>query len=237
MNHRSLSLVLGLVVIAGCGGEASKEAPAEPAAPAQPAPAPQPEVAKPAAPAPAPAAPPSAEPAPAEPSAVGKPENAAPHTAPEKPEHERAAKPAAGDAPAPAKPASAEPSAANTAPAAPPAAANAQPATPAPAAATGPCGEKNQPKCPLQAWMEKNLQDPLDAGDLKRVAASFTKLARFSPDASWNAGATGWSAIANSAATAAGAGDAASVKQACKSCHKTWRSKYKATYRTRPIAD
>jgi hypothetical protein len=105
------------------------------------------------------------------------------------------------------------------------------------AAAAGPCGDKGQPPCPLQGWMEHNLQQPLDAGDLAHVAAGLARLAHFAPDASWNAGATGWDKLATDATAAAKAGDVARVKQACKTCHKAWRAKYKASFRQRAVAD
>jgi cytochrome c556 len=97
------------------------------------------------------------------------------------------------------------------------------------------CGEKGQPDCPLQGWMNKNMQDPLDAKDLKTVAASLEKAAGFAPDPKWNEGDTGWSKIAKDGAAAAKAGNNEGVQQACKSCHKAWRSKYKKEFRTRPV--
>ena len=98
------------------------------------------------------------------------------------------------------------------------------------------CGEKGQPSCPLQGWMEKNMQDPMDKGDLKAVAASLEKAATLVPDPKWNDGAKGWAKIAKDAAAAAKSGDTAAVKAACKSCHSAWRKQYKATYRTRPVS-
>lgn len=97
------------------------------------------------------------------------------------------------------------------------------------------CGEKGQPDCPLQGWMEKNMQDPFDAKDWKTVAASLEKAAGFAPDPSWNTGDTGWSKIAKDGAAAAKAGNEEGVQQACKACHKAWRSKYKKEHRTHPI--
>jgi hypothetical protein len=85
--------------------------------------------------------------------------------------------------------------------------------------------------------MEHNLQQPLDAGDLTRVATGLDRLLRFAPDPSWNAGAAGWGTIATDAVAAAKAGDVARVKQACKTCHKAWRAKYKASFRQRAVAE
>jgi hypothetical protein len=102
--------------------------------------------------------------------------------------------------------------------------------------ADGTCGEKGQPSCPLQGWMEKNMQDPLDKKDLKAVAASLEKAATFVPDPKWNDGPTGWAKIAKDGAAAAKAGDLAATQQTCKSCHKAWRNEYKKQFRMRPIS-
>ena len=97
------------------------------------------------------------------------------------------------------------------------------------------CGEKGQPHCPLQGWMEDNMQPAYDAKDLKKLEAALERAAGFAPDPKWNEGADGWSKIAKEGAAAAKAGDFEAVKQTCKSCHKAWRSKYKKEHRTAPI--
>jgi len=102
--------------------------------------------------------------------------------------------------------------------------------------ADGACGEKGQPKCPLQGWMEKNMQDPLDAKDLKTVAASLEKVAKMAPDPKWNEGDKSWSKTASDGAAAAKAGDLKGTQAACKACHKAWRNEYKKTYRTKPVS-
>jgi hypothetical protein len=98
------------------------------------------------------------------------------------------------------------------------------------------CGEKGQPSCPLQGWMEKNMQDPMDKNDLAKVAASLEKAATFVPDPKWNDGDNGWAKIAKAGAAAAKAGKASEVKAACKSCHKAWRNEYKKQFRMKPIS-
>jgi hypothetical protein len=85
--------------------------------------------------------------------------------------------------------------------------------------------------------MDRHLQRPLDDGDLAKVAQGLARVPKFVPDPSWNTGAQGWSTIAEGAAAAAKQGDLAAVKQSCKTCHKTWRNKYKASFRLRPIPD
>jgi hypothetical protein len=99
----------------------------------------------------------------------------------------------------------------------------------------GPCGEKGQPRCPLQAWMEDHLQTALDKSDLKALAAGFTESASLAPDPSWNTGAQAWNALANAGADAAKQGDLTAARQACKTCHKTWRNKYKESFRLRAL--
>lgn len=103
------------------------------------------------------------------------------------------------------------------------------------AAAAGTCGEEGQPMCPLQAFMEKNLQGPMDVGELDAVSQGLIRTSKLAPDPSWNAGSTGWAAIAKAGAAAADAGDEAGAKQSCKSCHKAFRNKYKAEFRTKPL--
>jgi cytochrome c556 len=97
------------------------------------------------------------------------------------------------------------------------------------------CGEKGQPDCPLQGWMEKNVQDPMDKDDLKTVAASLEKAAAFAPDPKWNDGPTGWSKLAKDGAAAAKSGDVEATKASCKACHKAWRSKYKKEHRSKAV--
>lgn len=104
------------------------------------------------------------------------------------------------------------------------------------ARAEGACGEKGQPKCPLQGWMEKNMQDPLDAKDLKTVAASLEKAAKLVPDPKWNDGANGWAKTATAGAAAAKAGDFKATQAACKACHKAWRNEYKKQFRSKPVS-
>lgn len=216
---RVIVLVLLLVLVA-CGGQPSEEAAtapapaAPPSAPAQPAQTP-------------PAEPPAASPAP-EPAAA--PQPAAPEAPGGKPVGSSSTK--TGE-PAAKKPASNEATGTKTAAVEKPA----EPApAPAPATSAGPCGEEGQPMCPLQAFMERFVQKPMDEGDLEAVAKGLARAAKLAPDPSWNAGgAAGWSAIAQAGVDAANAGDTAAAKQTCKTCHKAFRSKYKADFRTKPL--
>ena len=97
------------------------------------------------------------------------------------------------------------------------------------------CGETGQPSCPLQGWMETQMDPPSDKGDMKALAAAYEKLAKMAPDPKWNEGESGWSKIATAGAEAAKKGDTVAAKAQCKTCHKAWRSKYKDTFRTKPV--
>jgi hypothetical protein len=102
-------------------------------------------------------------------------------------------------------------------------------------AADGACGEKGQPECPLQAFMSKNLQDPLDAKDVAAVGKNVLRVAEFVPDPSWNTGNSSWSSLVQGVATAAESGDTDSTREACKNCHRAWRKRYKDEFRKRPL--
>lgn len=94
------------------------------------------------------------------------------------------------------------------------------------AQATGPCGDKGLPDCPLQSWMKANLQAQLNAGDMTRLARALDDLATKAP-----AGFDGWAASATRAAEAARKNDIATVKAECKSCHDNDRSRFRAELR------
>lgn len=103
------------------------------------------------------------------------------------------------------------------------------------AQAEGACGGKGQPSCPLQGWMEKNMDSAVEKEDAKALAAAFEKSATLVPDPKWNEGDNGWAKIAKAGADAAKSGDIAAAKKECKTCHKAWRDKYKKEFRTKPI--
>jgi len=98
------------------------------------------------------------------------------------------------------------------------------------------CGEEGQPMCPLQGWMDKNVQAALEAGKLDELAKLLgEKVPKAVPDKKWNDGDQGWSKLAKEGADAAKAGDKKAVMATCKSCHKAWREKYKDAFRTKPL--
>ena len=81
------------------------------------------------------------------------------------------------------------------------------------------CGGKGQPSCPLQGWMEKNMDAAVEKADVKALAAAFEKAASLVPDPKWTEGDSGWAKIASSGASAAAKGDMSAAKKECKSCH------------------
>jgi hypothetical protein len=97
------------------------------------------------------------------------------------------------------------------------------------------CGDKGQPECPLQGFMSKNLQDPLDAANTSLVGKNVTRVADFVPDPTWNTGNNSWSSLVQGVATAAESGDVDSTREACKNCHRAWRKRYKDEFRHRPL--
>ena len=97
------------------------------------------------------------------------------------------------------------------------------------------CGATGQPKCPLERWMEDNVEVAAENGDLPRLAELYTKMAGWAPDPSWNTGASSWRAISEGAASKARAGDMRGARGACKSCHTAWRERYRAEFRQRPV--
>ncbi len=106
---------------------------------------------------------------------------------------------------------------------------------PKPSAELGACGDEGQPMCPLQEFMEQNLQKPLEAQDFAAVAKGLTRVAKLAPDPAWNSATPSWLSFTEDGIAAAKSGDEAALKQTCKGCHKVFRSKYKATFRTRSL--
>lgn len=205
-------LSLNLVLAIACSGAPQDAAPVEPAAPTPAAVEPS----APTTPVAEPAAAPAAEPEKsAEPAAV----------APPKPTPQ----------PTAAKPAAREPAAEE-----PAAATKPEPQKPAQGIAVGeptgkPCGEDGQPMCPLEAFMERQVDAAMESGDLDKLAAALKRVSDLVPDPSWNSGAQGWAAISNAGAAAAASGNLEGARASCKGCHRAWRKKYKESYRARPL--
>jgi cytochrome c556 len=94
---------------------------------------------------------------------------------------------------------------------------------------------KTAGSCPLHDFMEKEVQTPMDAGDLKKVAEALEKVAAFVPDPKWNEGDQGWAKLAKDGVAAAKAGDVKPTGATCKSCHKAYRKLYKEKFRSKKI--
>jgi hypothetical protein len=92
------------------------------------------------------------------------------------------------------------------------------------------CGKKPLPDCPLQAWMKKNANPPVSAGDLPALAQVMDRIAKLGP-----AEYSNWASIAEDGARAARAGDMTAAKAACRSCHDQYKKPYKADHRARPL--
>jgi hypothetical protein len=101
--------------------------------------------------------------------------------------------------------------------------------------ADGTCGAKGQPSCPLQGWMETQMDAASQKGDTKALVVLFEKVAKFSPDPKWDSENPSWAGISKAGAEAAKAGDLTAAKAQCKSCHKAFREKYKTGFRMKPV--
>ncbi len=104
--------------------------------------------------------------------------------------------------------------------------ADAAEATAVSAAVTAECGKKGD-LCPMQRFMHGAMET---AHTPETLTAAFTRVAGMSPDPGW-----AWVAIATRGADLANAGDVAASKAQCKACHDTYREKYRALHRARPL--
>jgi len=99
------------------------------------------------------------------------------------------------------------------------------------APAPGSCGGKDQPKCPLQAWMAANMQPAMAGGDATKLAAALRQAAKFAPP-----GYGDWAKIATDGAAAVDAAkDVTAGKPSCKGCHGEYQKRYRSEMRERPI--
>jgi hypothetical protein len=104
-----------------------------------------------------------------------------------------------------------------------------QPPEQVPAAASGTCGSKGQPDCPLQRWMKSTLQTYQRAGDYERLARAFGELGAHAP-----AGYDSWKTQAEHGAQLAAKQDADGIKQVCKDCHQEHRARFRKERREAP---
>ncbi|MDB5214374.1 MAG: hypothetical protein JWO86_2301 [Myxococcaceae bacterium] len=89
------------------------------------------------------------------------------------------------------------------------------------------CGPHSE-KCPLQRWMRGYVSIATSTDDVASLAIGLDRVALFSPDPTWS-----WESISRNGATAARAGDLATAKKSCATCHELYKTKWRASHRTR----
>ncbi|MCG8556131.1 MAG: hypothetical protein MJD61_12725 [Proteobacteria bacterium] len=87
--------------------------------------------------------------------------------------------------------------------------------------------------CPLHDWMESNLKPATKEKNTEKMAELLAKVEAFVPDPAWK---KDWLTIAQKGAEQAKKGDYKAARRSCKGCHKKFRKKYQATYRSRKLA-
>jgi hypothetical protein len=95
------------------------------------------------------------------------------------------------------------------------------------------CGRPGQPMCPLQEYMKKIMNPAMRSGE--GIEESFTRVAGWAPDPSWDEGENGWRRTAEAGAAAIRASNKLGAQNACKACHKAWQKRYKTEFRPRPL--
>jgi hypothetical protein len=92
------------------------------------------------------------------------------------------------------------------------------------------CGAKGQKPCPMQKWMKTVMAAASSSDDGDQLASALTYVANHPPP-----GFATWTAISQSGAKKAKAGDLEGAKVSCKQCHDQFKAEYKATLRDRPF--
>ena len=89
---------------------------------------------------------------------------------------------------------------------------------------------------PMAAWMISNIQTPYENNDLKKLSKNMRMLSKLSPDPLWNSSHdTSWENFAIRGELAADHADPIELRESCKSCHSTWRKKYRQHYSKRQL--
>lgn len=78
--------------------------------------------------------------------------------------------------------------------------------------------------------MQKNVNPPMNKGDMPALAEALDKIAGFAPP-----GYTNWASISKDGAAAARSGDTNAAKASCRECHNQYKQKYKSELRGRKI--
>jgi hypothetical protein len=111
--------------------------------------------------------------------------------------------------------------------------------SPYPSSAAGPvavekrtpaCGQDGLPECPLQAWMDQEINAFYNTRAQTDLAAAFRFLAKLAPS-----GYPDWAPWAEGGAAAADKGDFRLAKRACNGCHHDYRERYRGELRSRPL--
>lgn len=92
-----------------------------------------------------------------------------------------------------------------------------------------PCGDKDEPPCPMQGWMKSHIAKSIARADTKALAEELAFIARHPVE-----GYDDWTKIAEEGVAAAKADDLPGAKASCKRCHKTYQRRYKAERRDAP---
>jgi hypothetical protein len=104
-------------------------------------------------------------------------------------------------------------------------------AAPSDSAGAVACGGKDQPKCPLQAWMATVMQPAMASKDPAKLAAALRASAKFAPP-----GYGDWAKYSNDGAAAVDASKSVDDgKPSCKSCHGAYQKRYRTEMRDRKI--
>jgi hypothetical protein len=96
------------------------------------------------------------------------------------------------------------------------------------------CGERDQPPCPLQAWMKRNATTMIGFGETTTLAEVFDQVALLTPPAAlWGGGKSfpNWESIARDGAAASRIGNIPAAKAACRECHIQYRRGYHEAFR------
>jgi cytochrome c556 len=104
------------------------------------------------------------------------------------------------------------------------------PVAPQPPPTPPPCGEEGQPECPLQTWMDRNLNDAITTKSGAKLERAFAELASFEPPDYEE-----WSEFADIGRSAAARGDLGTVGRICTACHDKYRHRYRLELRGRPL--
>jgi hypothetical protein len=96
------------------------------------------------------------------------------------------------------------------------------------------CGVENGPDCPLQRWMDEEINNSFTTRNARQLATAFRFLAKIAPPAYPD-----WAAWAEGGVAAATKGDFALAKRACAGCHNDYRERYRTEMRSRalPVED